>query len=76
MATCPVEIDVDDDAIMWIVEGEDDLSVSFAARLMEQGLQLRIVDKDINLSGKNLSRGSVVVIAMDNPGISELYFNN
>jgi len=67
-----VEIDVDDDAIMWIVEGEDDLSVSFAARLMEQGLQLRIVDKDINLSGKNLSRGSVVVIAMDNPGISEL----
>ena len=68
----PVEIDVDDDAIMWIVEGEDDLSVSFAARLMEQGLQLRIVDKDINLSGKNLSRGSVVVIAMDNPGISEL----
>jgi len=68
----PVEIDVDDDAIMWIVEGEDDLSVSFAARLMEQGLQLRIVDKDINLSGKNLSRGSVLVIAMDNPGISEL----
>ena len=68
----PVEIDVDDDAIMWIVEGEDDLSVSFAARLMEQGLQLRIVDKDIKLSGKNLSRGSVVVIAMDNPGISEL----
>ena len=67
-----VEIDVDDDAIMWIVEGEDDLSVSFAARLMEQGLQLRIVDKDIKLSGKNLSRGSVVVIAMDNPGISEL----
>jgi hypothetical protein len=68
----PVEIDVDDDAIMWIVEGEDDISVSFAARLMEQDLQLRIVDKDINLSGKNLSRGSVVVIAMDNPGISEL----
>jgi len=68
----PIEIDVNDESLMWVVEGEDDLSVSFAARLMEQGLQVRIVDKDIYLSGKNLSRGSVVVIDMDNPDISGL----
>ena len=67
-----VEIDVDDDAIMWIVDGEDDLSVAFAARLMEQDVQVRIVDKDIILSGKSLSRGSPVVIAMDNPENSRL----
>ena len=66
------EIDVDSEAIMWIVDGTDDLSVSFAARLMEQGVQVRIVDKEITLSGKNLSRGSPVVIAMDNPKNSNL----
>ena len=57
---------------MWIVDGTDDLSVTFAARLMEQDVQVRIVDKDISLSGKNLSRGSPVVIAMDNPKNSRL----
>ena len=67
-----VEIDVDDGAVMWIVDGADDLSVSFAARLMEQDVQVRIVDKDISLSGKNLSRGSPVVIAMDNSENSKL----
>ena len=67
-----VKIDIDDKAIMWIVDGADDLSVTFAARLMEQDVQVRIVDKDITLSGKNLSRGSPVVIAMDNPKNSRL----
>jgi len=67
-----VEIDVDEKAIMWIVDGTDDLSVTFAARLMEQDVQVRIVDKDISLSGKSLSRGSPVVIAMDNPKNSKL----
>jgi hypothetical protein len=67
-----VEINVDKKAIMWIVDGADDLSVAFAARLMEQDVQVRIVDKDISLSGKNLSRGSPVVIAMDNPKNSRL----
>ena len=67
-----VEIEVDDGAVMWIVDGADDLSVSFAARLMEQDVQVRIIDKDISLSGKNLSRGSPVVIAMDNPKNSKL----
>ena len=67
-----VEIDVDEKAIMWIVDGTDDLSVTFAARLMEQGVQVRIIDKDISLSGKSLSRGSPVVIAMDNPKNSKL----
>ncbi len=68
----PIEIDIDSEAIMWVVDGIDDLSVSFAARLMEQGVQVRIVDKEITLSGKSLSRGSPVVIAMDNPKNSNL----
>ncbi|MDC3248160.1 M14 family metallopeptidase [Gammaproteobacteria bacterium] len=68
----PVMIDVSDEAIMWGVEGQDDSSVSFAARLMEQGIKVRIVDKNINLSGKALSRGSIVILAMDNPNDKNL----
>ena len=67
-----INLEVEDDAIMWAVNGENDASVSFAARLMEQDIQLRIVDKEIELSNKMLSRGSVIVIAMDNPKISNL----
>jgi hypothetical protein len=65
-------IDVDDEALMWAVEGEDDSSVSFASRLMEQDINVRIVDEDILLSTKSFSRGSVVVLAMDNINIKNL----
>ena len=57
---------------MWAVDGMDDASVSFAARLMEQNINVRIVDKDIYLSGESLSRGSVIVIGMDNPNVNNL----
>jgi hypothetical protein len=67
-----IDIDVDASAIMWAVEGEDDLSVAFAARLMEQGVKLRIVDKEINLSNKSLTRGSVIALALDNPNLNNL----
>lgn len=71
-APSPTVIDVDDEALMWAVEGEDDSSVSFAARLMEQDINVRIVDEDILLSSKSFSRGSVVVLAMDNINIKNL----
>ena len=61
------------DAVMWAVDGKDDRSVAFAARLMEKNIEVRIIDKDSYLSGHNLSRGSVVVIAMDNPLIEDLH---
>ena len=68
----PVEIDVNEKAVMWAVDGQNDSSVSFAARLLEQNINVRIVDKDFNLSNKFLSRGSVVVLAMDNPDTNNL----
>ena len=61
----PEVIEVNKDAVMWAVDGKDDRSVAFAARLLEQNIQVRIIDKDSVLSGHNLSRGSVTVIAMD-----------
>ncbi len=69
----PEIIDVSEDAVMWAVDGKDDRSVAFAARLLEQNIQVRIIDKDSILSGHNLSRGSVAVIAMDNPNSTDLH---
>ena len=66
-------IEVNEDAVMWAVDGKDDRSVAFAARLMEQNIEVRIIDKDSSLSGHDLSRGSVVVIAMDNPVFKNLH---
>ena len=63
----PTNIEINDKAIMWATDGQDDRSVAFAARLMEKNVQVRIIDKDAILSGHELSRGSVVVLGMDNP---------
>ena len=60
------------DALMWAVNGMDDRSVAFAARLMELGVEVRIIDKESILSDQNLPRGSVVVIEMDNPNFENL----
>ena len=51
MAERSTEIDVTAEAIAWSVSGDDDRSVAFAARLMESGVQVRIIDKATELSG-------------------------
>ena len=56
----------------WSVDGDDDRSVAFAARLMEQGLNVRVTNKPTNFSGKEISRGSVFVTRVDNPGNVDL----
>ncbi len=65
-------IDVNNEAVMWATDGIDDNSVAFAARLLEQDIQVRIIDKEASLSGYNLSRGSIAIISMDNPNITNL----
>ena len=69
----PVTYEITKDALMWAVDGNDDRSVAFSARLMELGVNVRIINKETLLSGHELPRGSIVVIAMDNPLISSLY---
>ncbi|WP_100642559.1 M14 family metallopeptidase [Alteromonas facilis] len=59
-------------AIAWSVNGEDDRSLGFAAQLMEQGVQVRVVDKDASFEGRNIARGSVFVTQMDNPSNTTL----
>ena len=66
------KLEINENALMWAVDGNDDRSVAFAARLLEQNIQVRIIDKESLLSEHNLSRGSVAVIAMDNPNNNNL----
>jgi len=69
----PETLEINKDAVIWAVDGKDDRSVAFAARLLEQNVQVRIIDKNSTLSGHNLSRGSIAVIAMDNPSYNNLH---
>ena len=60
------------DAIGWSVNGNDDRSVAFAARLMEQNINVRILDKETKFLDEVLVRGSVFVTKVDNPKNSDL----
>ncbi|MBT8449747.1 MAG: peptidase, partial [Gammaproteobacteria bacterium] len=53
-------------AIAYMVDGQDDASIAFAARLMEQGVQVRVSDKKSAYAGVEFSRGSVLVNRYDN----------
>lgn len=68
----PVKNALKTDAIAWAVDGKDDRSVSFAARLLEQGVQVRVIDEDATLQQHQLNRGSVFVTATDNPKLKDL----
>ena len=57
-----------DTAVGWIVDGADDLSVAFAARVVEQGVSVRVTDRDVALGDGEYDRGSVVVLPADNGG--------
>ncbi|MEW9799295.1 M14 family zinc carboxypeptidase [Alteromonas sp. CYL-A6] len=60
------------DAIAWVVDGEDDRSVSFAARMMERGVEVRLIDKPSELSGQAFNRGAIIVTVTDNPQRDDL----
>ena len=62
----------DPKAIAWAVNGDDDASLAFAARLMEQGVQVRVIDKATELGQHKLVRGTVVVTTTDNPNNTDL----
>jgi hypothetical protein len=62
-----IKSDLKSDAgIAYIVDGARDRSVGFAARLMEQGVRVRVTDKAPVLDGQSYTRGSVVIIKSEN----------
>lgn len=56
----------------WLVNGDDDASVGFAARLMEQGVQVRLINKAGVLGKLIFNRGTIAVLRSDNPQMSDL----
>jgi hypothetical protein len=54
------------DPVAYILSGADDLSVTVAARLMEEGIQMRMADKDFRLDDQDFPRGSLAVTPLDN----------
>ncbi|MCO7227068.1 M14 family zinc carboxypeptidase [Pleionea sp. CnH1-48] len=63
--TAPVSL-ASESTIAIAVQGDDDASNGFAARLMEQGIQLRALDKKTTLGDIELSRGSILITKTDN----------
>ena len=51
----PPSVDVKKDAVIWAIDGMDDNSVAFAARLMELGVQTRVLDKEETVEGEGLA---------------------
>ena len=70
--TTSTPIVLDSNANAWTVNGNDDRSVAFAARLMEKGVNVRVVDQSTKISGAKISRGSVIVTKVDNPNVLNL----
>ncbi|TQV87540.1 M14 family zinc carboxypeptidase [Aliikangiella coralliicola] len=62
----PKSITQKPNSIAYVVDGADDASVGFAARLLEQGLKVRVIDRQAKLDDTDFSRGSVVVYRYDN----------
>ncbi|MBT0586276.1 M14 family metallopeptidase [Alteromonas oceanisediminis] len=61
-----------DGAIAWTVNGADDNAPGFAAQLMEQGIQVRVLDKSTTYAENDVARSAVVVTVTDNPNRDDL----
>ncbi|RVU31904.1 peptidase [Rheinheimera riviphila] len=64
--------DADQHNLGWLVNGDDDASVGFAARLMEQGVQVRLINKAGVLGKLIFNRGTIAVLKSDNPQLADL----
>ncbi|HIG26430.1 MAG TPA: peptidase [Verrucomicrobiales bacterium] len=54
-----------DGSIGYIINGDDDRSVGFAARAMESGISVRVLQRATRLDGNDWPRGSIVVSRND-----------
>jgi hypothetical protein len=56
----------DDPVYAWIVDGQSDGAVAFAAHAMEAGLQVQLSDEPFTASGRAFPRGSLLVRRVEN----------
>jgi hypothetical protein len=52
--------------VAWIFDGADDRSLAAAARLLEQGVQVRAADASFVLDHRTFARGSILITRLDN----------
>ncbi|WP_298632580.1 M14 family metallopeptidase [uncultured Umboniibacter sp.] len=57
------------EGIAFVVDGADDLSLAFAARLMERGVEVRASDIGSTYGSQNFNAGSIMVTRADNPNL-------
>lgn len=58
-------------AVAHVIDGRDDRSVPVAARLMERGVKVRVLDKPSELDGDPVERGSLFITAKDNSAFKD-----
>lgn len=59
--------------VAWAVDGDDDGSVAFAARVLERGLSVHLSDAPFTAAGRRFARASLLLRRAENPGpLSEL----
>jgi hypothetical protein len=56
----------DTPAYGWVVDGNDDSAVRFAARALESGLQVTLSDEGFRAEGRSFARGSLLVRRIEN----------
>ncbi|MFV2069711.1 MAG: hypothetical protein ACC645_22320, partial [Pirellulales bacterium] len=59
-------IEVPASKVAYVIDGADDASLAFAARLMEQGVFVRAAEKPFLMDSVSFARGSIVVQNTDN----------
>jgi hypothetical protein len=52
--------------VAFVIDGADDASVAVAGRLMERGVHVRVAARPFQFSGRDYSRGSLIVTRVDN----------
>ena len=52
--------------VAWVVDGDDDRAVLFAARALELGLAVHLSDREFTTGGRAFARGSLVVQRAEN----------
>ncbi|NVJ49969.1 MAG: peptidase [Gammaproteobacteria bacterium] len=72
-AATPIVDAYNPQAVAYAIDGQDDNILGFTAQLLEQGVQLRAIDKATELGAVKLSRGSVILTFTDNPQREQAY---
>ena len=66
----PAERNEVSEGIAFVVDGADDLSLAYAARLMEQGVEVRASNISSTYGNDSFNPGSVMVTLADNPNLA------